>query len=134
MCAGGGELDHVFGLAHVIQANRGDQHATCGAVEDGVEQHRAQRALAQLVKDFAYTKTQERLVLQCLHRPLGNGLHERFDSFPGKGQFQQARRLFRGGDGVALRFERQWHDKFVDLRKGVHGSVLAKKVDGAVRS
>ncbi|MNS38482.1 hypothetical protein D3C72_707310 [compost metagenome] len=134
VCAGGGELDHVLGLAHVIQADRGDQHAAAGSVEDGIEQHRPQGALAQLVEDLANPEAQERLVLQRLHRPLGNSLDERFDRFAGKGELKQARRLFRGGDGETTRFERQWHHKFVDLRKSVHGSVLAEKVSGAVRS
>ncbi len=111
MCAGGSELDHVFGLAHVIQAQRGNQHAAGGAIEDGVEQHRTQGALAQLVKDFTQPETQERFVLQRLHGPLGNSLDERFDGFRGEGQFKQARRLFRRGNGVTTRLEGQWHHK-----------------------
>ncbi|MNN77175.1 hypothetical protein D3C81_1936160 [compost metagenome] len=121
MGTGSGELDHVFGLAHVIQPDRGNQHAAGGAVEDGVEQHRAQRAFAQLVEDLANPKTQERLVFQRLHRPLGHRLDERLHGLAGKGQFKQTRRLLRRGDGVTPGFEWQWHDKFVDLRKSVHG-------------
>ncbi|MNZ87846.1 hypothetical protein D3C78_1067210 [compost metagenome] len=126
MGAGGGELHHVLGLAHVIQTDGLDQHAAGGTVEDGVQQHRAQRAFAQLVKELAETEAQEGFVLQRLYGPLAHRLDEGLHRFAGEGQFEQARRLLGGRDGEPPGLQRHRHHKVLDLRKGVHGGFLAK--------
>ncbi|MNO39927.1 hypothetical protein D3C76_300660 [compost metagenome] len=119
---GRGELDHVIGLAHLAQAFRGDQHAAGGAVQDGVDQDRAQGAFAQFIEDLADAKTQERLVLQGLDRPLGYRLDECVDGFLGEFQLKQARRLARRREGKTLGLRWQRHHKVLNLSKGVHGS------------
>ncbi|MCY1432607.1 hypothetical protein D9M71_486100 [compost metagenome] len=88
---GRGKLDHVIGLGHFVQPLRRDQHAAGGAVENCVDQHRAQGAFAQLVKYLANPEAQERFVLQSLDRPLRHRLYERVDGLLGKFQLKQAR-------------------------------------------
>ncbi|CSI16583.1 Uncharacterised protein [Shigella sonnei] len=49
----------------------------------------------QIVKNFAYPKTQKRFVLQRLYGPFGNLLEKLFGRLFGEGEFQQTRGLRR---------------------------------------
>ncbi|MNC16830.1 hypothetical protein D3C87_1518430 [compost metagenome] len=63
-----GELDHVIGLRHITEAFGSNKQATSGAVQNRIDQNRAQGSFANLIKNLPKPEAQKRFVLKSLNR------------------------------------------------------------------
>ena len=88
---GSGQLDHLVGLGHVIEAFGIDQQAACGAVHQGIDQHWLQGVGAQVIENPRDAKAQKGFVLQRLHRPFLDHRQKGLHGGGREAQLEQAR-------------------------------------------